>query len=342
VGVSEKIDGLDPFDADRMAGRILGMGDILAIVEEAQKNVDIKEAEKLVAKIKKGGFDLSDFRSQITQMRNMGGLSGLVDKLPAQMAQATGLNVADVAARYEAAIAPPPAPVDTPPPAPTLTVEDLYRQYAGREADPGGLAFWKQGFGDSIDASEIASFQNAVAGARAQGTEPAAAAPVATTPAVTQGALSTVTTPAATPTVSKEDAVAKITQQILAQGTADKWSGEGKGTAEKNAADMAKIIADTGATDIKDFGKVAVLAQVDALGQTYNGQFVGTQDNGDGTTTKVISVPSGQYDLEGNEYYKAVAVPKDAKLETLYGMSDGGEGTIYVDPAKVKIVDGKA
>ena len=98
VGVSEKIDGLDPFDADRMAGRILGMGDILAIVEEAQKNVDIQEAEKLVAKIKKGGFDLSDFRSQITQMRNMGGLSGLVDKLPAQMAQAaakTDMNAAE-------------------------------------------------------------------------------------------------------------------------------------------------------------------------------------------------------------------------------------------------------
>ena len=98
VGVSEKIDGLDPFDADRMAGRILGMGDILAIVEEAQKNVDIKEAEKLVAKIKKGGFDLSDFRNQITQMRNMGGLSGLVDKLPAQMAQAaakTDMNAAE-------------------------------------------------------------------------------------------------------------------------------------------------------------------------------------------------------------------------------------------------------
>lgn len=98
VGVSEKIDGLDPFDADRMAGRILGMGDILALVEEAQKNVDIKEAEKLVSKIKKGGFDLSDFRSQISQMRNMGGLSTMMDKLPAQMAQAaakTDLNAAE-------------------------------------------------------------------------------------------------------------------------------------------------------------------------------------------------------------------------------------------------------
>ncbi len=98
VGVSEKIDGLDPFDAERMAGRILGMGDILSLVEEAQKNVDIKEAEKLVAKIKKGGFDLSDFKSQITQMRNMGGLSNLLDKLPAQMAQAaakTDMNAAE-------------------------------------------------------------------------------------------------------------------------------------------------------------------------------------------------------------------------------------------------------
>ncbi len=98
VGVSEKLDGLDPFDADRMAGRILGMGDILAIVEEAQKNVDIKEAEKLVAKIKKGGFDLADFRSQISQMRNMGGLSSMMDKLPAQMAQAaakTDMNAAE-------------------------------------------------------------------------------------------------------------------------------------------------------------------------------------------------------------------------------------------------------
>ncbi len=98
VGVSEKLDGLDPFDAERMAGRILGMGDILALVEEAQKNIDLKDAEKLVAKIKKGGFDLADFRGQITQMRNMGGLSGMIDKLPAQMAQAaakTDMNAAE-------------------------------------------------------------------------------------------------------------------------------------------------------------------------------------------------------------------------------------------------------
>ena len=89
VGTSEKIDGLEAFDAERMANRILGMGDILAIVEQAQKTVDLKTAEKMAEKFKSGGrFDLNDFKMQIGQMRNMGGLSSLVDKLPAQMQQA--------------------------------------------------------------------------------------------------------------------------------------------------------------------------------------------------------------------------------------------------------------
>ncbi|MBU3724408.1 MAG: signal recognition particle protein [Burkholderiaceae bacterium] len=89
VGTSEKIDGLEAFDPERMANRILGMGDILAIVEQAQKTVDLKSAEKMAEKFKSGGrFDLNDFKMQIGQMRNMGGLSSLVDKLPAQMQQA--------------------------------------------------------------------------------------------------------------------------------------------------------------------------------------------------------------------------------------------------------------
>ncbi|WVN41621.1 signal recognition particle protein [beta proteobacterium MWH-UniP1] len=89
VGTSEKIDGLEAFDAERMANRILGMGDILAIVEQAQKTVDLKSAEKMAEKFKSGGkFDLNDFKMQIGQMRNMGGLSNLIDKLPAQMQQA--------------------------------------------------------------------------------------------------------------------------------------------------------------------------------------------------------------------------------------------------------------
>jgi signal recognition particle subunit SRP54 len=87
AGVSEKIDGLEVFDADRHAGRVLGMGDILALVEEVQKGVDLGAARQLADKVKSGGgFDLNDFLSQITQMKKMGGLSGLMDKLPSQLA----------------------------------------------------------------------------------------------------------------------------------------------------------------------------------------------------------------------------------------------------------------
>ncbi len=87
AGTSEKIDGLEVFDADRHAGRILGMGDIVALVEQVTANVDLKAAEKLAAKVKSGeGFDLNDFLAQIQQMRQMGGLSSLMDKLPTQLA----------------------------------------------------------------------------------------------------------------------------------------------------------------------------------------------------------------------------------------------------------------
>ena len=89
VGVSEKPNGLEPFYPERLAARILGMGDVLALVEEARKNVDVGEAEKLARKVQSGkGFDLEDFKSQMQQMKKMGGLSALIDKLPAQLAQA--------------------------------------------------------------------------------------------------------------------------------------------------------------------------------------------------------------------------------------------------------------
>jgi len=88
IGTAEKMDGLEAFDAERMANRILGMGDILALVEQAQQNVDVAKAEKLAAKISKGGFDLGDFRDQISQMQQMGGMASLMDKLPSHMAQA--------------------------------------------------------------------------------------------------------------------------------------------------------------------------------------------------------------------------------------------------------------
>jgi signal recognition particle subunit SRP54 len=91
IGVAERINGLERFDPERMAGRVLGMGDVVALVEDVRKAVDMESAEKLAKKIQAGDrFDLNDFRDQISQMRRMGGLSGLLDKLPAQLAQAAG------------------------------------------------------------------------------------------------------------------------------------------------------------------------------------------------------------------------------------------------------------
>ncbi|MEO7320759.1 MAG: signal recognition particle protein [Nitrosospira sp.] len=89
VGVAEKLNGLEAFHPDRMASRILGMGDVLGLIEEAQRGVDQHEAEKLAKKIKSGkNFDLNDFKMQFQQMRNMGGMSAMMDKLPAQLTQA--------------------------------------------------------------------------------------------------------------------------------------------------------------------------------------------------------------------------------------------------------------
>jgi signal recognition particle subunit SRP54 len=89
AGVSEKIDGLELFHPERMASRILGMGDVLSLIEGAQKTIDVAEASKLARKVKSGkGFDLDDYKAQIGQMRKMGGLSAMLDKLPAELARA--------------------------------------------------------------------------------------------------------------------------------------------------------------------------------------------------------------------------------------------------------------
>jgi signal recognition particle subunit SRP54 len=83
IGMGEKADALEPFHPDRIASRILGMGDVLSLIEEAEQKLDKKKAEKLANKIKKGkGFDLEDFRDQLQQMQNMGGVSGMLEKLP--------------------------------------------------------------------------------------------------------------------------------------------------------------------------------------------------------------------------------------------------------------------
>jgi signal recognition particle subunit SRP54 len=89
AGVGEKLNGLDAFHPDRMASRILGMGDVLGLIEEAQRGVDQQEAEKLAKKMKSGkSFDLNDFKMQFQQMKNMGGMSAMLDKLPSQLSQA--------------------------------------------------------------------------------------------------------------------------------------------------------------------------------------------------------------------------------------------------------------
>ena len=91
AGVGEKLDGLEPFYPERMASRILGMGDIIGLVEAARKEVDEEKAKQLAKKIQSGkGFDLNDFRDQIVQLRKMGGMSALLDKMPAQIAQMAG------------------------------------------------------------------------------------------------------------------------------------------------------------------------------------------------------------------------------------------------------------
>ena len=96
AGVSEKPAGLEPFHPERMASRILGMGDVLSLVEEASKSVGLDEAKKLAEKVKKGkGFDLEDFKQQVGKMRKMGGIASLVEKLPAQLAQGAQSSTMD-------------------------------------------------------------------------------------------------------------------------------------------------------------------------------------------------------------------------------------------------------
>jgi len=96
VGVAEKLNGLEVFHPERMASRILGMGDVLTLIEDAHKQVDIEEAQKFAKKVKSGkGFDLEDFKAQIGQMRKMGGMQGLLDKLPGELARAAQASQVD-------------------------------------------------------------------------------------------------------------------------------------------------------------------------------------------------------------------------------------------------------
>src|SRR5688572_19292422 len=98
LGMGEKVDALEPFHPDRIASRILGMGDVLSLIEQVERTVDKEKAEKLIKKVSKGQkFDLEDLRDQLQQMQNMGGLTSMLDKLPglgnvAQMAQTANMG----------------------------------------------------------------------------------------------------------------------------------------------------------------------------------------------------------------------------------------------------------
>jgi signal recognition particle subunit SRP54 len=92
IGIGEKSEALEPFDPDRMARRILGMGDVVALVEDVRRAVDVEEAQKLAQKVAKGkGFDFNDLRSQLQQLQKMGGMAGVLDKLPGGAAAAQKL-----------------------------------------------------------------------------------------------------------------------------------------------------------------------------------------------------------------------------------------------------------
>lgn len=96
IGVSEKLQGLEPFHPERMATRILGMGDMLTLIEDAQRSVDQKEAQHLAKKLKSGKqFTLDDFKSQLLQMKKMGGMDALLDKLPTQLGNLGSPQVGD-------------------------------------------------------------------------------------------------------------------------------------------------------------------------------------------------------------------------------------------------------
>lgn len=100
LGMGEKSDALEPFHPDRIASRILGMGDVLSLIEQAEQTIDKEKAEKLTKKLKKGkGFDLEDFRDQLQQMSKMGGMGGMLEKMP----NMGGMNLAQMGGAQGAA-----------------------------------------------------------------------------------------------------------------------------------------------------------------------------------------------------------------------------------------------
>jgi hypothetical protein len=205
------------------------------------------------------------------------------------LSRATGFSVADIGGYFgNAGVEPPPAPVYTPPPEPVYTPPP-------------------------------APVSEPVVDYYAQQFEPDRFEPVYTPPPVVSEPAGIASLPAATPS-----AVDKLTQQILAQGTTDQWKGEGKGSAQKNAEDMAKILADTGITDISQFGKVTKTVDAAVIPQTQS-TVVGYDNEGNQIVdTKVL----GYTDQNGNSID-----PSLVRTETVYtGGDSGNTETVYIAP----------
>jgi len=206
------------------------------------------------------------------------------------------------------------------------SVADLYTQILGREPDAEGLAFWQSAFGNSVDPAEQASFMKAAQGELANRTveEQVALAP-------------NLTTASSTPEV-----VAKLTDQILSQGTTDQWSGQGFGSAQANAADMAKILAQTGVTDINQFGQITKEVPVtytDENGTSYDtGQTQTVTTYGNKVTGQ--EVPStygerqtgnafgGTFTGKGNTGYRVEIAPNGTPVFYTTGASSSDIGSI--------------
>jgi hypothetical protein len=194
------------------------------------------------------------------------------------------------------------------------TVEQLYSQVLGREPDAEGLAFWKSAFGNSVDPAEQASFMQSV-----QST-------LSATPVEQQATLApNLTTTSSTPLV-----VAKLTDQILSQGTTDQWSGQGYGSAQANAAEMAKILAQTGVTDINQFGQIQKTV-VDEEGNksvvsTYGNKVTGQEVPNTYSERQTGNAFGGTFVGKGNTGYRVEFAPNGTPVFYTTGASSSDAG----------------
>jgi hypothetical protein len=222
------------------------------------------------------------------------------------------------------------------------TVEQLYTQILGRAPDAEGLAFWKSAFGNSVDPAEQASFLQSVQSvlASAPPAQQAVLAPKLFSEAAATGV--PVTTVAASvpppPAPTTESIIANLTQQILGQGTTDKWTGEGKGSPQANAADMANILAGIGITDVSQFGQIQKTV-VDENGNesvvtTYGNKVTGQEVPNTYSERQTGNAFGGTFSGKGNTGYR---VEFDASGKPLFYTTGASSSDVpsWVKPALI-------